>query len=129
MASYPLYTIILSIDKFFAAIKNAGWHSIDELSDKLAISTSKLEELSKFLSERGLIKYEEKKRRIKIQPLWRLLLPEEQPNDPKATVTTFIVPPQASIDVQSTHISNISNVELAVSVRIDNKIRDVTIAA
>ena len=118
----------MSIDRFFADIKNGGWHSIDELSDKLEISTSKLEELSKFLSERDLIKYEEKNRRIKIQPLWRLLLPEEQPNDPKAIVATFMIPPQASIDVQSTHISNISNVELAVSVRIDNKIRDVTIA-
>jgi len=128
MASYPRYTIILSIDKFFAAIKNGGWHSIDELSDKLGISTSKLEKLSKFLSERGLITYQEKNRRIKIQPLWRLLLPEEQPNDPKAIVTTFMIPPQASIDVQSTHISNISNVELAVSLRIDNKIKEVTIA-
>ena len=118
----------MSIDKFFAAIKNAEWHSIDELSDQLGTSTSKLEELSKFLSERGLIKYEEKNRRIKIQPLWRLLIPEEQPNDPKTTVETFTIPPQASINVQSTHISNISNVELAVSVRIDKKIRDVTIA-
>jgi len=123
-----MYTIILSIDKFFAAIKTGGWQNIDELSDKLGIPTSKLEELSKFLSERGLITHEEKNRRIKIQPLWRLLLPEEQPSDPKATVATFMIPPQASIDIQSTHISNISNVELAVSVRIDKKIREVTIA-
>jgi len=128
MASYPMYTIILSIDKFFAAIKTGGWQNIDELSDKLGISTSKLEELSKFLSERGLITYQEKNRKIKIQPLWRLLLPEEQSSDPKAIAETFIIPPQASIDVQSTHISNISNVELAVSVRIDKKIREVTIA-
>ena len=119
--------VILSIDRFFAAIKKGGWHSIDELSDQLGISTSKLEELSKFLSERGLITYREKNRKIKIQPLWRLLLPEEQ-CDPKATATTFMIRPQASIDVQSTHISNISNVELAVSVRIDKKIRQVTIA-
>jgi len=123
-----MYTIILSIDKFFAAIKNGGWHSIDELSDKLGFPTTKLEELSKFLSERDLITYQEKNRRIKIQPLWRLLLPEEQPGDPKAVAETFIIPPQGSIDVQSTHISNISNVELAVSVRIDKKIREVTIA-
>jgi len=118
----------LSIDRFFAAIRKGGWHSIDELSDQLGISTSKLEELSKFLSERGLITYQEKNRRIKIQPLWKLLLPEEQTSDPKNIVTTFMIPPQASIDIQSTHISNISNVELAVSLRIDNKIREVTIA-
>jgi biotin operon repressor len=118
---------MLSIDRFFATIRNGAWHSIDELSDKLGISTSKLKKLSKFLSERGLITYQEKNRRIKIQPLWRLLLPEEQ-FDPKATATTCMIPPQASIDVQSTHISNISNVEVAVTLRIDNKIREVTIA-
>jgi hypothetical protein len=117
----------LSIDRFFAAIKNAAWHSIDELSHKLEIPTNKLEEMSKFLSERGLITYQEKNRKIKIQPFWRLLLPEEQ-CDTKATATTLIIPPQTSIDVQSIHISNISNVELAVSLRIDNKIREVTIA-
>ena len=117
----------MSIDKFFAAIKNGRWQNIDELSEKLGISIIKLEELSKFLSERSLIAYQEKNRKIRIQPLWRLILPEEQ-CDPKATVTTFMIPPKASIDVQSTHISNISNVEVAVSLRIDKKIREVTIA-
>ncbi len=120
----------MTISKFFAAIKNEGWHSINELSDTLGIPTSKLDELSKFLSERGLVTYEEKKRRIKIQPLWRLLLPEEQQSDPKNIVETFIIPPQGSIDAQSTYISNISNIELAVRVRAHNKkIREVTIAA
>lgn len=118
----------MNIDRFFAAIKNGEWHSMDELSDRLEISSTKLDELARFLSERGLITYQEKNRRIKIQPLWRLLLPEEQPTDPKNIVTTFMIPPQASIDVQSTHISNISNVELAVSLRIDKKIREMTIA-
>ena len=128
MASYPLYTIILSIDKFFTAIKNAEWHSIDELSDQLGLPKSKLNEFSKFLHKHGLIKYEEKNRTIKIQPLWKLLLPEEQPSEPKTVVATLVIPPKASIDLQSTHISNISNVELEVSLRIDSRIREVAIA-
>jgi hypothetical protein len=118
----------LSIDTFFAAIKNGTWHGIDQLSNQLAISTVKLEELSRFLSNRGLISYDEKDRRIKIQPMWTLLLPtEEELKIPKPLVANFVIPPHASIDIQSTHISNMSNVEVEVTLRIDNKIREVTI--
>jgi len=119
----------LSVDTFFATIKNGAWHSIDDLSVQLAISTVKLEELSRFLSNRGLIKYEEETRRIMIQPTWTLLLPaEEQPKEAKTIVANFVIPPHASIDIQSTHISNMSNVEVEVTLRLDNKIREVAIA-
>jgi len=118
----------LSIDTFFAAIKNGTWHTIDELSNQLAISTAKLEELSRFLSNSGLVKYEEETRRIMIQPIWKLLLPtEEEPKNHKNIIANFIIPPHASIDIQSAHISNISNVEVEVTLRLDNKIRDVAI--
>lgn len=116
----------MSIGTFFAAIKNGTWHSIDQLSSQLAISTVKLEELSRFLSNSGLIKYEEKNRRIKIQPMWTFLLPnEEELKIPKLIVANFVIPPHASIDIQSTHISNMSNVEVEVTLRMDNKIREV----
>lgn len=118
----------MSVDTFFAAIKNGAWYSIDDLSVQLAISTVKLEELSRFLSNHGLIKYEEETRRIMIQPTWKLLLPaEEQPKLAKTIVANFVIPPHASIDIQSTHISNMSNVEVEVTLRIDNKIREVAI--
>jgi hypothetical protein len=118
----------LSIDTIFAAIKNGAWHSIDELSVQLAISTVKLEELSRFLSNHSLLKYEEETRRIMIQPTWSILFPtEEEPKIPKPIVANFVIPPHVSIDIQSTHISNMSNVEVEVTLRIDNKIREVAI--
>lgn len=116
------------MDKFFAAIKDGAWHSIEDLSGQLGIQISKLDKLSKILSEHGIIKYEEKIHRIKIKPLWKLLLPEEEPNEPKTIVATFIMPPQTSIDLQSTRISNISNIELEVTLRADDKIKEVAIA-
>jgi len=118
----------LSIDKFFTVIKNGAWHSIDELSEQLGIQTSKLAEFSKFLSERGLLKHDEKTNRIKIEPIWKLLLPEEgELPEPKTAVATFIIPPETSIDVQSTHISNISNIELEVNCRINSRIKEMAI--
>ena len=118
----------MSIYNFFIAIKNGEWHTTDELADQLGIQTSKLVEISKYLSDHGLIKYEDKTRRIKIDPIWKLLLPKQgKTTEPKTTLATFIIPPETSIDVQSTHISNVSNVELEVSLRFDNKIKEVTI--
>ena len=120
--------IILSINGFFTAIKDGAWHNIDELSDQLAISTTKLVELSKFLSNRGIINYDENNRKIKIKSLWSLLLPEEEPNIPKNIIANFMIPPQTSIDIQSTRISNMSKVNVEVTLRIDNKIREVAIS-
>jgi len=127
MAAYPQYMSTLSIDEFFTVIKDGAWHSIDEVSDQVGLQTSKLTKLSKLLSEHGLIKYEEKNHRIKIEPSWKLLLQEEEPTEPKTTLASFIIPPKTSIDVQSTHISNIGNIELEVSLRIDSKIKEVAI--
>ena len=118
----------MSINGFFTAIKDGAWHSIDELSDQLAISTTKLDELSKFLSNRGIITYDENNRKIKIKSLWALLLPEKQPDIPKTIIANFIIPPETSIDIQSTRISNMSKVNVEVTLRIDNKIREVAIA-
>ena len=118
----------MNIDKFFTAIKDGGWHSIDALSDELGLETGKLIEFSKFLSEKGLLKYEDKTHKIRIELIWKLLLPEQaETAEPRTTVATFIIPPETSIDVQSTNISNLSNVELEVSLRFDSKIKEVAI--
>lgn len=99
-----------------------------ELSEQLGLSAEKLTKLSRFLFANGLVQYDDKTRRIRVKLVWKLLLPtEEELNEPKTKVATFILPPQTNIDVQSTHISNISNVEIEVSLRIDNKIKEVAI--
>lgn len=117
----------MSIDKFFTAIKDGAWHTIDELSNQLTVPTSKLTEFAEFLSEKGLLKNEDKTHRIKLEPIWRLLLPEEEPTASKITVATFIIPPEATVNVQSTIISNLSNIELEVDLRIDDRIKEIAI--
>jgi len=117
----------MSIDSFFTVIRDGAWHSINELSNQLGIQTTKLTEFSKFLSESGLLKYEVKADRIKIEPMWKLLLPEEEPRQPSTIVARFVIPPETSIDVQSTCISNLSGIELEISLRINNRIKEVAI--
>jgi len=65
----------LHLDTLFAAIKKERWHKIDNLSIQLAIPQNKLEELSKFLTHSGITQYNEKKRTIKMNHTWNILLP------------------------------------------------------
>jgi hypothetical protein len=58
----------------------------------------------------------------------KVLLPEEDGlSQPRTTVATLILPPETSIDVQSTHISNLSNTELEIDMRINSKIKEIAI--
>ena len=94
----------------------------------MGIQTSKLVDLSKLLSEKGLLKYEENEHRIRIEPVWKLLLPEEDdPSELKTTVATFILSPETSIDVQSTRITNLSNTELEIDLQINGTIKEIAI--
>jgi hypothetical protein len=118
----------LNIEEFFAILKDGAWHDVYELADHIGIQTNKLIEFSQFLSEQGIIKYEDKTHRIKIEPEWKRLLPiESEPGEPKTTVATFIIPPETTIDAQYTRISNMSKIELEVTLRISNKIQEVAI--
>jgi hypothetical protein len=118
----------LSIEKFFTVLKDGEWHSLDELEDQLGIHASKLVELSKLLSNHGVLKYEDVNNRIKLEHMWKLLLPEEDElSEPKTTIATMVLPPGTSIDVQSTHIANLNNVELEINLQIGSKINEIAI--
>jgi hypothetical protein len=67
----------LNIEELFDIIKDGEWHDVTELADQIEIQIDKLIEFSKFLSEQGIIKYEDKTHRIKIEPEWKGILPIE----------------------------------------------------
>lgn len=118
----------MSSEKIFAVLKDGAWHDVAELADQTEIQTEKLIEFSQFLTEQGIAKYEDKTHRIKIKPEWKPLLPiESELAEPKTSVVTFIMAPETSVNVQSTRISNLSKIELEVTLRISNKIQEVAI--
>ena len=67
----------MTIEKFFAILKDGEWHDLTDLSDQVKVQTDKLTEFSQFLSKQGIIYYENKAHRIKIEPEWQNLLPDE----------------------------------------------------
>jgi hypothetical protein len=118
----------LSAEKIFSVLKDEAWHSVAELSEKTEIEANKLVEYSQFLAGKGIVLYDDKNQRVKIVPEWsRLLPPETELVEPRSTVANFIIPGKTSVVVQSTRISNLSQIELEVTLRIKDRIREVAI--
>ena len=119
------------LDTFFGTIKDGTWHSIVDLSTQLDLSKNKIDELCRYLSDKGLITFDEEEQKIKIQPIWGLVLPKELEKKPakKSTLANFIIPPNASVEIQSTTITNLSNVEIELTVRLEDKIKEIAIKA
>jgi hypothetical protein len=67
----------LTIEKLFAILKDGEWHNLINLSTQIQVQTDKLTEFSQFLHKHGIITYENKARRIKIEPEWKNLLPDQ----------------------------------------------------
>jgi DNA-binding IclR family transcriptional regulator len=64
------------IEKLFTLIKDGKWHNLTDLSDQSKVQVEKLNEFLQFLSQQGIIKYEDKTCRFKIKPEWQDILPD-----------------------------------------------------
>lgn len=67
----------LNSEKLFDTIKDGAWHNLNEIADQIAVPIDKLVEYARFLSKKGIAKYEENTQRIRIEPEWKILLPDE----------------------------------------------------
>jgi hypothetical protein len=68
---------LLTIEKFFDILKDGEWHDLTNISDQIEVQTSKLTEFTLFLTQQGIISYEDKTHRIKIKAEWQDAFPDE----------------------------------------------------
>jgi hypothetical protein len=120
--------VALSAEKIFTLLKDEAWHSVAELSEKTEVEANKLVKYSQFLARKGIVQYDDQNLRVKVEREWRRLLPDEtELIEPRSSVANFIIPGKTSVVVQSTRISNLSSIDLEVTLRIKDRIREVAV--
>jgi len=67
----------LGSEKLFITIKDGAWHDLSELAAEIEIPIDKLIECARDLCDKGIIEYQEDTQRMKIEPKWEILLPDE----------------------------------------------------
>lgn len=115
-------------DEFLDSIKNGTWHSLTELSRELSLSPNQLVEISKLLDEKNLIKYKEGSQMVKINPKWEVLYGEEEEADHKPTIGTIIIPPRQNVRIQNIRITNVTNLDVELWIRVCEKLMELAIS-
>jgi len=83
------------------------------------------------LTEKDLIQHNPATNQIKLSQNWKTLLinqKEAQEQPATAAVGTIIIPPQKTLMIQSTRITNLTDTSLELEIRINKKIREIAIS-
>lgn len=109
-------------------IDDGKWHSLPDLAEELGAPPDQLAETVKSLSEYNLVEFEEEAERVRLSSWVRKFPAAVEVEEGKPAVGTIIIPPGGSITIQETLISNLTDTDIELSVRIDRKIRELAIS-
>jgi hypothetical protein len=122
------WTKLAKLSLFFELINDNFWHSIDELSKLLSVSPNRLSEMAKLLSEHSLIEYRQSTEEVKANEKWNFTAEEyNEFSKEKQSIGTIIVPPEKSVKLQSTTVTNLTDIALELDIRINKELREITI--
>jgi len=122
-------SILPNLDKFLNLIDDGAWHSLKELSSYSNIPKQKLEALSKMLSETNIVEYETNGEQIRIKKEWQKMLKQhgEERESGKAAVGTVVLPPKKNIEIQGIQLTNLTEKEIEISMRINKNLEELAI--
>ena len=122
------------LERLLALLSDNVWHNIDEMAKTLEIPQNKLQQVIKFLTETDIIQHNPATNQIKLGQNWKtLIINQKEPNTetqtpPETTaVGTIIIPPQKTLIIQCTRITNLTENSLELEIRINKKINEIAI--
>jgi hypothetical protein len=122
------------LEKFLNLLSDNVWHNIDEMAKTLEIPQDKLQQIIKFLTETDLIQHNPATNQIKLDQNWKTLIinqketnPETQTQPEQTAVGTIIIPPQKTLIIQCTRITNLTDNSLELEIRINKKLDEIAI--
>lgn len=117
----------MSARSLLHSIDDGKWHSLPDLAEELGVPLDQLAQMLKSLSEYNLIEFEEEANRVRLSPWVRELPAEVEVEEGKPAVGTIIIPPNGSITIKDTLISNLTDIGIELGVRIEKKFRELAI--
>lgn len=121
------------LERFLNLLGDNVWHNTDEVAAKLEITQDKLQRIVKFLAESDLIQHDPTTDQVRINEKWKTLLANQaedtaiQERNETTAMGTMIIPPQQTLVIQCTKITNLTNAKLELEIRIDKRIREIAI--
>ena len=91
-------------------------------------SMEHLTQILKLLTEHHVIEYKQDTKQIKLNPKYKILFDENQENEEeKKAIGTLIIPPNSSINIQCTKITNLTDNPVELDIKTNKLLREITI--
>jgi len=124
----------MKLEKLLSLLSDNVWHNIAEITEALEIPQDKIQRIIEFLAEADLVQHSPQTNQIKINQNWKTsyIMPKEtihvtQGQPETAAFGTIIMPPQKTLVIQCTRITNLTNNNLELEIRINKKLREIAI--
>jgi hypothetical protein len=120
------------LEKLLNLLSDNVWHNIDEIAKTLEIQQDKLQQIIKFLTETDMIQHNSATNQIKLDQNWKTLIINQKETNPEtqqetSAVGTIIIPPQKTLIIQCTRITNLTDNSLELEIRINKKLNEIAI--
>jgi len=124
------------LEKLLPLLGDEKWHTQEEVGNALQIPKEKVQSITRFLAEADLIIRNEETNQIKLNQNWKTLIINQKERSQEAeaqtslentAVGTIIVPPQKTITIQNTHITNLTDKSLELEIRVDRELKEIAI--
>lgn len=120
------------LEKLLSLLSDNVWHNIPETAKTLQIPQNKFQRIINFLTETDIIQHNSATNQIKLNQNWKTLFinQNEPPAETKTetqTVGTIIIPPQQTLTIQCTRITNLTDINLELEIRINKKLHEIAI--
>ena len=116
------------LERLLNLLSDSVWHNTDQIASALEIPQDKLQQIVTFLAQSDLVEHNTATNQIKINQNWKTLLTDQKETQPESTALgTIIIPPNQTLVIQCTRITNSTDTSLELEIRMDNRIREIVI--
>lgn len=125
------YSSVISLSErvFLYLLDDGEWHGLSDIAEALSWPLDRVAEVARRYSGVHVVDFEEEAGRVRLQS-WVMKLPRgEWVREGKASVGTFIIPPEGGMTIQGVEVRNLLDIDVEVGVRvIDDKLRELAIS-
>ncbi|MEM4481106.1 MAG: hypothetical protein QXG58_07750 [Candidatus Bathyarchaeia archaeon] len=120
------------LERLLTLLDDNQWHTINEIAETLQTTPEKAQKIIEILAEADMIQHNPTTNQVKLNQNWKTLIinqKETTPEQPQqaTAIATIIMPPQKTLTIQQTRITNLTDTSLELEIRINKKLSEIAI--
>lgn len=120
------------LERLLALLDDNQWHTINQIAEALQTTHENAQKIIEILAEADMIQHDSTTNQVKLNQNWKTLIISQKESLPEqlqqaTAIATIIIPPQKTLTIQQTRITNLTDTSLELEIRINKKLSEIAI--